>query len=77
MPTFEVTLPCRECEGYGQLIRRASETLDIARPCPFCYGEGQQMFYETVYETVDEVRDEYPDAEFIMEIPHEDANHGN
>lgn len=77
MPTFEVTLPCHECDGYGKLYRRASETLEIPRPCPECCGEGQQVFREWGYETEEEVREDHPDAQKIVEMTNENAHHGN
>ena len=71
MPVFEVTIICRECEGFGRLVHMASETLEISRECPVCYGEGQEMFFEKMYETVEDVRLDYPDAELIKEIKNE------
>jgi len=68
MPPFRVTVRCRECDGFGQLARQASETLEIRRSCPNCYGEGQQVFYEPMYESIEEVRKDYPDAANIKEV---------
>jgi len=55
---FEVTVECPECNGTAR--RHGSECYDC--------NNGQVVFEERYYETVADVREDYPDATEIKEI---------
>mgnify|MGYP004447986031 FL=1 len=67
MATFVIKVPCPRCEGHGRIVWKAHETLEVSRSCPECDGEGVQILHQWGYDTVDEVREDYPDATAIVE----------
>jgi len=62
---FEVTVECSECTGTAR--RHGSR-------CYEC-NDGQVVFEERYYETVADVREDYPDAIEVKEVPEVPKTH--
>jgi hypothetical protein len=68
MADFQVTNHCNECDGEGIIERRTSVDSFRANPCEWCDGYGETIDFLDGYDTVDEVRDDYPRATSIRRI---------
>ena len=64
---YQVTNHCDECNGAGIVERRTSVDSYRATECEWCDGYGETID-QVEYESVDEVRGEYPRATSIRRI---------
>jgi len=62
--TFWVEIYCDYCED-GKVYRNMQAT--VGRDCPECDGTGKHGWTEILFDNIDEVRKQYPNAE-ITEI---------
>lgn len=68
---FEVTRPCSECEGDGQrIIGHPNDPSAKVANCLYC-SDGTETFKVDLYDTVDQVREDYNNAIEIKEKPNE------
>jgi hypothetical protein len=67
MADFQVTSHCDECDGEGIIERRTSVDSYRATECEWC-DDGETIDDVYGYESVDEVRGDYPRATSIRRI---------
>ena len=67
MTDFQVTNHCYECDGAGIVECRTSVDSYRATECEWCEGYGETID-QVEYDTVDEVRGDYPRATSIRRI---------
>ena len=64
MVRYNVTTDCPECDGAGSYAITLDLSSSIEHECPFCDGLGERTFPEVteLYESVQELREDYPKA---------------
>ena len=64
MVRYNVTTDCPECDGAGSYAITLDLSSSIEHECPFCDGLGERTFPEVteLYESVQELQEEYPKA---------------
>jgi hypothetical protein len=65
---YQVTNHCDECNGAGIVERRTAVDSYRSSPCEWCDGYGETIDQVDGYDSVDEVRDDYPRATSIRRI---------
>ena len=64
MVRCNVTTDCLDCDGAGSYAITLDLSSSIEHECPFCDGLGERTFPEVseLYESVQELQEEYPKA---------------
>ncbi len=64
MVKYNVTTNCPDCDGAGSYVITLDLSSSIEHECPFCDGLGERTFPEVseLYESVQELQEEYPKA---------------
>jgi len=64
MVRYNVTTSCLDCDGAGSYAITLDLSSSIEHECPFCEGLGERTFPEVseLYESVQELREDYPKA---------------
>ena len=58
---YQINYQCQECDGFGHIEHRRSETRCTINRCPECDGEQFKTVYE-YYDSPKDCRADYPNA---------------
>ena len=61
MPRFEISVPCRDCDGTGEHEYQVAPDAFTRSPCDFCNGDGYRVHTEHC-ESAEEAAADYPHA---------------